>query len=175
MNTLPVHTYADIMALKPCFDPAERGYCTRDWSGTALDVLRHPDVSASHKLWLVLREGWLPAAILHELALRRAESALALVENPDQRSVDAPIVKRRWLRGEATDDELAVARDAAWYAAWDARDAAKNASDAVASAAWAAASAAAKDPGCAAMNASAAGTNAQVEMLIHIIESACAA
>jgi len=50
-NTMMQHTYSDIMSLEPCFDPAERGYCTRDWQGTALDVLRHPNVTAQDKLW----------------------------------------------------------------------------------------------------------------------------
>lgn len=36
----------------------------------------------------------------------------------DERSRQAVIVKERWLRGEATDEEL----DAAWAAAWDAQN-----------------------------------------------------
>jgi hypothetical protein len=34
-----VLTYDDIMALRPCYDPAEVGYCTHEWRGTALDDL----------------------------------------------------------------------------------------------------------------------------------------
>lgn len=123
-TVLPQRSYADIMALQPCYDPAERGLCTPDWMGTALDALRHPDLSADDALWLVLREDWIPAPVLHEFACRCAERALALVDNPDPRSTAAVAVKRAWLRGEATDDELAAARDAAraaaWAAAWDA-------------------------------------------------------
>ena len=70
--------------------------------------------------------------ILHEFACACAEDALALVEQPDARSVAAIEAKRKWLKGEITDEEL----DAAWAAAWDAaRDAAS----------WAAASAASRD------------------------------
>src|SRR5690606_18447546 len=131
------HTYDEIMLLEPCFDPAERGYCTRDWQGTALDVLRHPNVTAQDKLWLVLRESWIPAPVLHEFACQCAERALALVDTPDPRSVAAIATKRAWLRGEATDDELATAQDAALAAAQDAAEVAAEA--AARAAAWAAA------------------------------------
>jgi hypothetical protein len=70
----------------------------------------------------------------------------------DQRSRTAIETKARWIRGEATDTELAAARDAAWAATRDAsaasaaaRDAARYASAASASdsaAAWAGDSAA---------------------------------
>ena len=33
---LSTHTVADIRALRPCYDPVERGYATEDWQGTAL-------------------------------------------------------------------------------------------------------------------------------------------
>lgn len=74
-------------------------------------------------------------AVLHEFACWCAEQALALVGETDPRSVEAIATKRRWLRGEATDDELAAAQDAAW-AAWDA--ARGVAWDAARAAAWAA-------------------------------------
>ena len=64
------------------------------------------------------------AMVLHEFACLCAEDALALIPNPDPRSVNAIAVKRAWLRGQATDDELAAARDAAWDAARDAARAA---------------------------------------------------
>ena len=177
---MQVHTYDDIMALDPCLDPAARGYCTRDWQGTALDVLRHPNVTAQDKLWVVLREDWIPAPVLHEFACRCAEQALALVEAPDPRSVAAIATKRAWLRGEATDDELAAAWDAAWaaaqdaaWAAWDAARAAAFAAawdaawdaagDAAWAAAWDAAWAAAWDA------ASAAAWDAQVDLLIALL------
>lgn len=147
---MQVHTYDDIMALEPCCDPAERGYCTRDWQGTALDVLRHPSVRAQDKLWVVLREDWIPAPVLHEFACRCAEQALALVEAPDPHSVAAIATKRAWLCGEATDDELAAAQDAARAAAWGATrtaawDTARAAQDAARTAALEAALAATQD------------------------------
>ena len=103
---------------------------------TALDVLDLDDVSASDKLWSVLREEFLPEMLLHEFACRCAEWALSFVENPDARSVEAIRIKRRWMAGEATDDE----RSAAWAAAWGAARSAASAAawGAMRSAAWAA-------------------------------------
>ena len=97
--------------------------------------------------------------ILHEFACQCAEDALALVAQPDARSVAAIKAKRRWLNGEITDEELdsawdaarAVARDAASWAV--ARAAARAASRA---ASWAAAGAAAWDAAWAARSAAGA-------------------
>ena len=63
----------------------------------------------------------------------------------DQRSLDALDVAERYANGQATDEELSAAGDAARAAAWDiARDAARDAAwDAAWAAAWAAARAAA--------------------------------
>ena len=84
---------------------------------TALDVLNLPDVSAQDKFWSVLREEFIEAPILHEFACRCAEYALSFVESPDPRSTAAIEAKRKWLRGEITDAELAAARVAARVAA----------------------------------------------------------
>ena len=61
----------------------------------------------------------------------------------DKRSLDALDVAERYANGEATDAELAAARDAAWEAIRDTADAARVAWDAAAPAAAAAAAAAA--------------------------------
>ena len=120
---------------------------------TALDVLNLPDVSATDKLWSVLREEFIDAPILHEFACRCAEYALSFVDNPDPRSIAAIEAKRKWLRGEIKDKELraarAAARDAAWAAALDA------AWDAAGAAAMATAWAAARDAAGAAARAAA--------------------
>jgi hypothetical protein len=95
--------------------------------------------------------------ILHEFACGCAEDALALVAQPDARSVEAIAAKRKWLRGEITDEELDAARaaalDAARAAAWDAAmDAASAAALAAAWDASAAARAAARDAAMAKQN-----------------------
>ena len=75
----------------------------------------------------------------HELACDFAESALIYVPDGEDRPRIAIETKRKWLRGEATDDELAAASAAA-RAAWIAASATESAARAAASAAaWAAA------------------------------------
>jgi len=119
---------------------------------------------------------------LHEFALWCAESVRYLMV--DSRSTTALTVKRSWLDGQATDDELAAAgaaaRAAAWAAAgaaaWAAARAAAEAAawDAAAAeaAAWAAARAAAEaaawDAARAAARAAAwAAQNAELERRLH--------
>ena len=113
-----------------------------EWS--ALDVLALDGVSNEDKLWAVLREEFIDAPVLHEYACRCAEYALTFVREPDSRSIAAIEAKRKWLRGEISNDDLtaawaaaraAAACDAANAAAWAAWDAAQFAARA---AAWAA-------------------------------------
>lgn len=112
-----------------------------EWS--ALDVLALDGVSNEDKLWAVLREEFIDAPVLHEYACRCAEYALTFVREPDSRSIAAIEAKRKWLRGEISNDDLTAARAAACDAAWAAWDAARDAAyDAARDAAWAAARAA---------------------------------
>jgi hypothetical protein len=109
----------------------------KEW--TALDVLALKDIPAEDRLFVVLDESFIDAPALHEFSCVVAERALALVKNPDPRSAGAICVKRKWLRGEATDEELAAARYAAEAAA---RFAAGYAAEAAKGATWAAEAAA---------------------------------
>ena len=70
----------------------------------------------------------------HEFALACARRVQHLMRDP--RSVAALDTRERWLRGEATDAEMAAALDAAWAASAAAR-AASAAADAAWDAAWA--------------------------------------
>ena len=111
-----------IEEFNPCRDHDEIRMIAGDKeSWTALDVLHLENVKSEDKLWAVLREEFIEPHLLHEFACRCAENALALIESPDQRSIDAIAAKRAWLRGEIGDQELAAARDAARDAAWDAQ------------------------------------------------------
>jgi len=56
--------------------------------------------------------------VLHEFAIWCAETILSQVRDPDPRSLRAIEIKKLWLDGKATDEELKAARDAAWNAAW---------------------------------------------------------
>jgi len=87
--------------------------------------------------------------ILHEFACQCTEDALALVEQPDARSVAGIAAKRKWLKGEITDEEL----DAAWVAAWDAALDTASWSAARDAAAWAVAWAAVRNAAWAARSA----------------------
>ena len=110
---------------------------------TPAQVLDRTDVPVEDRLWVVLRESVIPRRELHLLACKWAREALAVVGNPDPRSVAAIDCAERFARGKATTEELAAARDAACDAARDAvRDDARAAARA---AAWAAAWAAACD------------------------------
>lgn len=76
--------------------------------------------------------------VLHEFACRCVEDAIALVDNPDLRSMAAIAAKRAWLSGKMSAGELAAAQDAALDAAldaWGAQDAAWVATQAAARAA----------------------------------------
>ena len=81
-----------------------------------------------------------------EFALACARRVQHLMRDP--RSIAALDTRERWLRGEATDEEMNAARAAARDAARDARDAAEvSAWDAASTAAWSAALAAARAAG----------------------------
>lgn len=144
---LPLVTPEQFRKFKPCWleDAEGRAQFSRvaaqrpEWN--ALDVLDLEDVSEDDRLWAVLRKEFLPPMLLHEYACRCAEYALSFVENPDERSVEAIRVKRLWMTGDATDDELRFARRAAqsaalaaaqsvaWAAVWAADSAAVWAAD----------------------------------------------
>ena len=97
-------------------------YAERKPEWTALDILRLPseEVTDDDKLFVVLCRELIDEKIIHALACDFAERALSRAENPHPHSVKAIEVKRRWIRGEATDEELSAARDAASSAARDA-------------------------------------------------------
>ena len=139
--------------------------CFKRFGGSmsALDILTLANVSAEDKLGAVLFEEFIPAPTLHEFACVCAEYALTLVNNPDPRTIKVIEVKRAWLRGEATDEELAAAR-ATSRTAWAARASASSAARAAAVWASSGAAAAACD---AAWNAV---CEAQVAYLIMVLE-----
>jgi hypothetical protein len=87
-------------------------------------------------IWVATRRGVLTDKELRLFALYCARSIEHLLL--DQRSKDAIDVAERFAHGNATDEELAAARVAAWAAAWAAADA-ESAWAAAMEAAWAAA------------------------------------
>ncbi|WP_418972639.1 hypothetical protein [Allofournierella sp.] len=125
--TLNTVTYEQVLDMHPCWlgTPAGRRRLKRytdrlGGKATALDILRLSSIPSGDRLWIVLREDFIPAPILHEFACRCAERALAHVDNPDPRSIAGIEAKRKWVAGTITDEELDLAWLAAWGAEWDA-------------------------------------------------------
>jgi hypothetical protein len=141
-------TLDEIMALGPCMEREE----VAEFFGTRkrlnlddLVAIPFPKLSYANKLWVLLHEEFIPEKELHLLACRYAERALRREREagrePDARSWEVLRVKRRWVAGRATDEELEAAEA---EAAWAARTAAAEAWAAWREeAAWAAARAAA--------------------------------
>ena len=117
-------------------------------------------IPAEDRLWVFLRSEMIPENDLHEMACKFAENALKAERKagrePHPDSWEVIKVKRLWINKKATDEQLKIARAAAWSAendaawaagreaAWEAaRAAARSAADSAAwsagrSAAWAA-------------------------------------
>ena len=77
------------------------------------------NISSEDKLRLLLREELLPARLLHEFMLWCAETALTRTKSTNKRCRFALKVKRAWLAGKATDEELEAAWKATLGAAWE--------------------------------------------------------
>jgi hypothetical protein len=138
-------TVDQVMSWKPCYSKEKILRLSHGRTElTVGEIINLRFVPAEDKLWLLLREECIPARILHEFAIWCAETALTRAKVTDERSWNALTIKRLWLDGKATDEELDSAMDAAWEAAWDdasdaawaAKDATRNATRA---AAWGAA------------------------------------
>ena len=74
--------------------------------------------------------------VLHEFACEVAECALMIGQVEDERSWNAIAVKREWMAGRATNEQLVAAKDAAWDAARGAKAAAWDAARGARVAAW---------------------------------------
>ena len=74
------------------------------------------------------------SATLHQFALKVARRALRKAKVKDPRCWNALAVKEKWLKGEATDEELRKAQEGARAAAWAAQGATWRAAWAVAQA-----------------------------------------
>jgi hypothetical protein len=110
-------TYKDILALNPCRKHHPSKYVSEDWTGTILDVLNATNVAPTEKLWVAYRV--LDDRTLRLFAVNCARRALAKVANPDPRSIAACDIAEKYANGEATEEELSKARNAA-DAAYDA-------------------------------------------------------
>jgi len=189
---MKIFTIDDIRSWNPCYDPIK--HLPEGWSGAAIDILKHDAIPPEDKLWVVCREDLIDAKTLRLFAVWCARQVQHLMT--DERSIAVLDVAERYANGQATEKELAAARDAAWAAARDAawaaardaaweaaREAARDAAWAAArDAAWEAARAAARaawaadwdadwdDAREAARAAAWAARNAQIAKLIEMVE-----
>ena len=117
-----------IRRFNPCYDPSELGSKEREYLPIVEAVEKYLDKckNKGDVVWLLCRKEFMTDRDMRLFAVWCAREALKLLENPDQRSIDACDVAERFANGEATSDELSAARDAAWdaaaarTAAWDA-------------------------------------------------------
>ena len=174
-------TYEDVMKIDPCYDPKEIG-ASEDESMTIPEFIRKYRDKVKDKedmIWVVCRSDYMTDKDMRLFAIWCAREALKLIDTPDPRSTEACNVAERFAKGDATEDELAAARAAAWDAAWAAaraaawdaawaaaRDARAAAWDAARAAAWAAA----WDAAWAARDARAAARDAQIDQLLTYFE-----
>ena len=118
---LKLYTVSDIRALGPCYDPVKKGYCTEDWTGTAMDVLKAEKVPVADRIWLATcwlddRTNRLFACwCVRNTPLPDGRVAWDLLT--DERSRKVVEVAERYANGEVTQAELIAAGDAAWDAA----------------------------------------------------------
>ena len=112
-------TYKDIVSWDPCYDPIK--YIPKDWEGTIVDILDLNDCSFKERLWVVLRPDFLSEKLVRLFAVWCARQVQHLMK--DKRNLEALDVAERFANGLATQEELDAAREAAWAAARDARNA----------------------------------------------------
>jgi hypothetical protein len=102
----------------PCYDPSEVVQDETEALPVAEWVAKYRK-SVKNKadiVWLLCRKEFMNDKDLRLFAVWCAREALKLVENPDPRSVEACNVAERFANGEATNEELDAAREAAWAA-----------------------------------------------------------
>jgi hypothetical protein len=111
-----------IRKFHPCYDPSKvikdetEELTVKQWVEKYRKVVPAKDI-----LWLLLREEFLSEKDLILFAVWCVRESLKLIENPDERSVDACNVVERYANGEAaTQEELLDARHAALNAAHNA-------------------------------------------------------
>ena len=117
-----------IRSFNPCYDPSEKVSDENETLPVIEWVAKYrATVPTQDIIWLLCRKEFMADRDCRLFAVWCAREALKLVDNPDIRSIDACDVSERFVNGEATEEELAAARDAAWAAAWAAWDAARDA------------------------------------------------
>ena len=140
-------TIDQVMPWRPCYSREEVAAVFGRYKYMTLARLLASKLSDADKLWCLLRPEVIPEKQLHLLACEYAERALKRERKagrePDPRSWAAVETKRRWVAGEASDEELSAARASARAAARASASARAWAAASAEASAWASASASA--------------------------------
>ena len=89
-------------------------------SMTPLEIAALP-ILAEDRLWVLLRPSIIPERELHLLACKWGEEVLPFFERTypnNDRPRKAIEAKRLWIEGKISDEDLSIARAAAWESAW---------------------------------------------------------
>jgi len=174
-------TYKQIKSFSPCYKPGSIGIMS-DYEATIPDFIneyRYKVNNLSDIMWTLCRHDFMTDKELRLFAVWSARQVQHLMT--DQRSFAALDIAEKYANGNATQEELAAAGDAARAAARDTRDAARDAAraaaraaawDAARDAAWDAAGDAAWDAAWDAWDAAGdAARSAQIDYLLNLFES----
>ena len=132
-----------IRKLNPCYDPAEvikdenEKLPVKEWVTKYRDLVKDP----SDIIWLLCNKLFMSDKDIRLFAVWNAREILKLVKKPNPILIDTCNVSERYANGEATEEELNAACDAAlavWYAASVDRYAASTAILAALAVGWAA-------------------------------------
>jgi hypothetical protein len=82
-------TMKEILALKPCLSSQPLQYAGKNWSGTVLDILKHPDVAPINKIWVVVRSPYLTKKQSVAFANFCANQAKQFSDDADAAAADA--------------------------------------------------------------------------------------
>lgn len=119
-------TVKQIMAYGPCSAYTEPRVKELIGKGKTPLELCTLNIPIEDIFWVLFREKIIPDMELHELACKFAEDALKAERKagrePHPDSWNAIKIKRQWMKGKATDEELSAA-----WAAWAAAEAAEAA------------------------------------------------
>jgi hypothetical protein len=144
-----------IRQFQPCYDPSEvitdetEELTVKEWVEKYRSIVPYQDI-----IWLLSRREFMSEKDLRLFAVWCTREALKLIENPDERIVEACNVAERYANGQATKEELLAAH----HAANDAADAARAAFYAASTPAFYAASTAASEAAYAASEAASAAS-----------------
>ena len=111
-------TFDQVMGWGPCYNAEGIAELFAGQPALSAEDIVALEIPTEDKIWALLHNEFLTDRQMHELACDFAERVAHLSDDP--RVPAAIAAKRAWLRGEITDEELAVAWAAAWDAAWDA-------------------------------------------------------